>query len=166
MKNKTSLFFTAIFLAGLLVICPQASASFTFDEIKMVGADLSTIEQEVFGRDETPWLYLKLPESPFGGPWGDLNITFSFWHDPDNTVYFQSGGFSADRENWISLPNWNTIRMTGEWDVSASYIGLSGIGSGSTSFTVTPEPVSTILFLIGSMPVALELYRRKRSKKI
>src|SRR3989338_7317518 len=117
MKKRVLIFLLVIFAFTVLSVSDNAYALFSFDEIKMVGADLSVIEQNEFDLNETPWLYLKLPESPFGGSFGDLNITFSFWHDPDDNTYFESGGISANRENWISLPDWDSIKAIGDWNV-------------------------------------------------
>jgi len=162
MKTKIILFAIFCLTFTLFSTTNNASAAFTFDKIKMVGTEYSTLEQIYFGMDETPWLYLKLPESSFGGPLGDLNITFSSWESPDDIKYSFSGGVSLDRENWLTVPNWDAIKTHGQWDVDASYVGMAGAGCGQTSFTVTPEPWAMVLMAIGGLPIAANLYRKRK----
>lgn len=155
---------TVVFVS-MLGINDARAGNFSFDEIKMVDSYSSTTEQNMFGLDETPWLYLKLPESKFTGPLADLNLTFSFFQGPENTKYFTSGGLSLKRENWLSLSSWDSIpnsAKVGDWDVYANFVGFAGIGAGTTKFTVTPEPISMILFLFGGMPLVASLYRKKK----
>jgi len=162
MKIKFVLFAVFFITAILFSTGNNTWADFSFDEIKMVGTEYSTLEQYYFGMDETPWLYLKLPDSPFDGPMGDLNITFSSWESPEAMTYSMSGGVSLDRENWLTLPYWDSVKTPGEWDVNAKYIGLAGIGCGHTSFTVTPEPWAMVLMAIGGIPIAANLYRKRK----
>ena len=162
-----------IFIVLLAVVCASilcisndvfASSEYSFDEIMMVDDYSSINEQDVFGLDETPWLYLKVPESQFSGPLADLNFTFSFFESPQDTKYFVPG-VSLQRENWISLTSWDSIpnnAKVGNWDVYANFVGSAGVGYGKTNFTVNPEPISMILFLFGGMPLAASLYRKKK----
>jgi len=154
----------AVVFASILCIPNNACAGFSFDEIKMVDSYSSITGQDVFSLDETPWLYLKVPESQFSGPLADLNFTFSFFESPVDTKYLATG-LSLNRETWVSLPAWNSIPNSakhGEWNVYANFVGTAGVGYGSTQFTVNPEPISMILFLFGGMPLAASLYRKKK----
>jgi hypothetical protein len=53
---------------------------------------------------------------------------------------------------------------TGE-QYSAAQLALGGTGLSAIAvrdgLTVTPEPVSTVLFLLGGAPIAVNLYRKK-----
>ena len=158
----------AVVFANILCIPndARASAEFSFDEIMMVDQSGSYVEQDEFWPGDTsPWLYLKLPESQITGQFADLNFTFSCWQDPQSAMHSETGGLSLNRENWISLSSWDSIPHNdkiGDWNVCAGFIGFVGMGSGSTSFTVNPEPISMILFLFGGMPLAASLYQKKK----
>jgi len=116
-----------------------------FDVMYMTASSGSHTQKTSFGWDETPWLYVNLPAS------GGANVTTSSWFDSDSVQYdtFISGDTD---EWWISLSNWNTVKKMGQWDVNTNYtlaVYPPASGSGSTSFTVTPEPASMVLFVTG-----------------
>ena len=58
------------------------------------------------------------------------------------------------------------FKKTGLWNVDAFYSYAAG-GSGlkSTSFSVTPEPISSALFLLGGGALALRNFRKRSAKK-
>ena len=132
-----------------------------------VGGNNSIVEKSGFGWYETPWLYTSLPENGKHG-------TTALWKSPDNNYYLTS--FTGDKgKEWFSLDNgnavglsagWDSIKEAGEWNVSVAYMQFTQNGpstmSGATSFTVTPEPVSSILFLAGGGTLA---FRRFWGKK-
>ena len=70
---------------------------------------------------------------------------------------------------WSDAINWDLIKKTGKWQVDNSWLNLDffpgkgGIGSKTINFTVTPEPVASLLFIIGGAPVAFRLYRRRKT---
>jgi hypothetical protein len=151
MNNKiTSVF---IFIASLLAVTSQSFAA--FDTYRMVGALNETTEKTVFGFDETPYLYLKLPAE------GQAS-SVSFWQDPRGAPFYTAAN-GTDIERWISIADWNSVKKTGRWEVNSNYFYTNGdTGSGSTSFTVTPEPLAVTLFLMGGAPIAADIYRRRR----
>lgn len=120
--------------------------------------------QTSFGWDETPWLCVELPR-------GITNM-FIQWYEAQNDKDFylrQSGPRNAG-PMWMALIDaypdksaWEDVKKVGAWNVgmTAIYSGPTFI-SGKTSFTVTPEPISATLFLIGG--VSLAVIKRKRRK--
>lgn len=150
-----------------------ASINAPFDAVYMVGSEFSTIEKDIFDlNDPAPWLYVKTPEThPF-------DLTLALFSSPSSNVYWAAEFFSPSQEIWVSLDdavsgitpkNWNDIAEVGIWNVSAIYSGIS-LGPvpqfdsyvGSTSFTVTPEPLSSLLFITGAAVFGGRLYWKKR----
>ncbi len=145
-------------LALFILAAVAVDAFAAFEELHMVGSEGSVVSKETFGWDETPWLYLKLPYAGF-------NVTGSWWQDPLNKCSFEGSDPSISPVQWLSLSSWDTVKKLGNWSVNAIYFYGGGnfeSGAGSTGFAVTPEPVSTILFLTGGMILAVRKLRRKR----
>lgn len=156
-----------IFFATLMT----GNAFAAFQSIYMTNAFGSYTQQTEFSWDETPWVYLQMPNA-------GLNSTAVFWNSPDTTVYFNRSKMGIGQEYWFSLDSgvdslgnsvsWADIRETGEWDINASYVYAGrrmNSGEGSTSFTVTPEPVSSVLFIAGSAVLAGRRYWNKTQKR-
>jgi YHS domain-containing protein len=106
-----------------------------------------------FGWAETPYLYVKLG---MGGLTG-YSSSF-FWQIPQTgkqaAVISQSGN-----EYWFSPVEWNQgFKKTGTWNADINVFYAGGSLYGSKTFTVTPEPVSTALFLLGGAALAGKKY--------
>ena len=128
--------------------------------VNPVGSDGSSTVKTIFGFDETPFLHLHLPSNA-------LNFTTSFWNAPSSASYFTSHGPSTDQDVWFSLVNWNTIREKGLWNVNAGVLfAQGGSASDQTSFTVTPEPMSAALFVVGGLTLALASRRKKNALNV
>jgi len=134
--------------------------------IHMTDGDGHTGTVGEFGWDALPWLRIHIPETGW-------SVTGSFWETPEDE-YFFSGTSSSDLDRWVSgddLVNqaqnsvaWLNIRKVGEWYINATYLNAPSGASNfaSTSFTVTPEPVSSVLFLVGGASLAAFRYRKKQ----
>lgn len=144
-----------VILFSIIVITNTTFAD--FEEIYMTDDDGSFIKKNNFGWNEQPWLYLLLPKA-------GLSTVNSWWEDPNKEYHLVTAVIEEyDDEIWLNLANWNTIKKLGEWNVRASYFYATGeIGAGSTRFTVTPEPISSVLFLIGGAALVTRRYYRTR----
>jgi len=158
-----------LFAAILLSFSTDASATwFSFDAIKMVGTNdatdpLSRVEKSLFGLNETPYLYLNLPDNTSSGFLNDFHLTGSVWTGPIDFPLPSGLEFSNSEELWLTLPYWDLVKEPGHWDVDAAFFYVDGMkGKGSTSFSVSPEPVSTVLFLAGGGILAVALRRKKK----
>lgn len=154
-----------IFLLFTTILANTASAKKSvvhFDAIYTTDAYRSTTPKTIFGWDETPWLYLRLPETSF-------NFTRAWWESPTGDRYL-TGSIGYDQDIWLTLGNhWYEVRELGDWDITARFIqkelcSRPICGRGSTSFTVTPEPISSILFIVGSATLAIRRYLTKKLK--
>lgn len=149
-----------IFVFSVVFFMGTRAEAFSFEEIYMTNAEGSTTQVDVFGRNEQPWLYLKAPESD---PADQLRVDWSWWHSPDQGIS-QSFGTTTDTVAWLTLDAWDSAKRLGGWDVYAAYFYTGGEkGGGSTNFTVTPEPVSSVLFLLGGLSLfGFEYKKRKK----
>ena len=156
MNKKLLLVSTFILSFGILSAGQNAFAN--FEEYKIVGSAGSFDEKTVFGFDDSsPYIYMRLPEN-------GQSFTGSFWRDPDATSFYTSTvGTTPDRNRWIKLADWDTIKKAGEWEVSSNYFYTTGeTGFGIASFTVAPEPLAMVLFMVGGTPIAASLYRKRK----
>jgi hypothetical protein len=130
----------------------------------MTDAYGSTTPKTIFDWHEIPWLYLRLPESGF-------NFTRARWKSPSPTGNrYLTGSIGYDQDIWLTLGNhWYEVRELGEWDIRARFIqhepGSRPIfGRGATHFTVVPEPVSSILLVVGGAVLVGRHYWKKRKQ--
>jgi len=129
---------------------------------------------DTFGWNETPWLFTHVPK-------GVTFVSASWWQDPGTQYSFDGSAYYFEDQNpagltgqfiWISLDqtsgglDWIDIRQGGTWTADVETNNIYGFTFGeeqrSTNFTVTPEPVSAALFLIGG--ISLAAARRRRQK--
>lgn len=161
----------AMIAAALMLstLTGRASAAF-FDEFKMVGSNTSKVLQSSFNLAETPYLYYKLSPNTVGSK------VFSFWLSPLSNTSLATeitsiapdidAPFDPVSQGWVSLANWGSIpdsEKIGNWNITG-YLKTGSIYADcvTTSFTVTPEPMSMILYGIGGLPIAATLFRRRK----
>lgn len=147
----------ALIMISGLVLTSNAFAS--IPDTFMTDSSGSFVPRTEFSLSETPWLYLHLPDA-------GLNVVASWWQSPSLTYTFAGTSPSTAQDIWISPSDWATIKTTGIWNVNAGYSYATGeTGARSASFTVTPEPISSALFLLGGGALALRTYRKRAAKK-
>ena len=163
-------------LMGLFFLFAMAGSSFatTGTYAEMVGSFGSKSAQSSFGWNETPWLHLYLCDP------GSWNISGTFWASPSNEYYLTASS-GASQDIWLSLDSgedfyrntvtWDNVKELGLWNLKGVYAStLNGCTGGNccytTSFTVTPEPVSSALFLIGSLSLAGVAYKRRKKSSV
>ena len=154
----------AICLFGLMAFGNTFAIASTF-YAEMADGINGNVKTE-FGWNETPWLHLHL------SPVEAWTVSGSFWNSPSDE-YFLTKTDSVVKDIWVSLDSgedsagnsvsWNSVREMGEWDIDGAY-AIAGVEQGTYSldFTVTPEPVSSILFLVGGVSLAAVRLRRRK----
>ncbi|HOW43193.1 MAG TPA: PEP-CTERM sorting domain-containing protein [Candidatus Omnitrophota bacterium] len=129
-----------------------------------------SVSQENFDLGEKPWLYLSFYDGV--GSFEDIgfSVTGSFWtfEDSDPAKTYLKTKFGDTNDLWISFSDsyWNSIEKAGNWTVEAFSLVQaiqddvkSACGNccnwqsfkGEIGFKVNPvpEPISTLLFLVG-----------------
>ena len=161
--NKKIVVGFAVVLFSIFALANSAFA--VFDEIFMTDAygknNRATDEVEIFGWNVQPWLYLDLPSTA-------LTYTISWWNPVGTETFYSDYDITEGTDEvWHTLDDWldeGGPRQLGDWEVRADYSYSGGTYSDTTNFTVTPEPVSSALFLIGGVSLAAFGYRRRRRK--
>jgi len=165
---KKKIISLGIVLVSLFMITGSAFASAPSFSIYSTDADGSYADVDEFGWDVVPWIRMYLPEAGW-------SVTGSFWKTPSETYYFAETS-STEQNRWMSgndltdqkgnSVSWTDIQEVGTWNVNATYLNAStgATGPASASFTVTPEPISAILFGLGGLSIAA-IRRRKFNSK-
>lgn len=138
---------------------------------------------------ETPWMYIKFKldnlnlNAPLHLHWVWSSLTNPNITETQNEKITLTG-LGADKEIWKSAPQpwWNNDGGPGTWHVDVNWFnvnGTNGISSadfiscgqggpidrqGACGPVVTPEPLSSTLFLLGGAPLIAAI--RKRQKRV
>ncbi len=142
-----------------------------FEKFYPVKGKYLDAETHAFEYTDTPYLYavITAPSATFY----NTNI-FSDWTF-GGTTYEGDGSGLKKLQYWIDLATWNTIKMAGTWTIDGQFTvtnsftgALINSGSGNTWFEVNapvvPEPLSSILFLLGGVALASRKLFRKKIK--
>ena len=156
-------------LAAVLLFSPLAQAALVdfYDEIYTVESAGSTVAKNSFDiSDPAPWLYIRLSSKFVLGT--DSTTTVSKWNSPSGIQYTvpDPAPVTPDNEFWYSLPSWGTQKELGQWSLIASstYNNVSkGFAVGEAGFTVTPEPFTASLFVLGGAALGARRFRRKKA---
>ena len=163
MFTKKPLSVVCFTFATLMFIASNVSAqSFGFLDLYTVNSGSSTAAQNTFDFSGTPYLYMKLDV-----PSGAQANTISAWNAPSGSAYFSASQLNSDVERWVSLVNWNTVKEPGAWTVYANYFDSRANNVvGTANFTVTPEPATMALFLLGGLPLFSSRLRKTKNKTL
>lgn len=140
--------------------CPKPPSA--FNHTPFMTLDHKTHKETTFEWNETPFVYLRLKDIDKKE---DLNISYVWTHGSDSYTQNESYSHIASLKNWQDLDIWNSVRATGLWTVSTSW-GYLGKGcdliTRTSTFSVTPEPFSMVLFGLGAGVLGLAKLRRKK----
>lgn len=168
MKKFTLTLAAIVFGFGLFTASAHAGSFDGYENFYPVDSNGSTTAKYAFDiNDPAPWVYLKLSEK--FNPQTDVTLSSANWISPSgNLLYAPNPAFySNSLEQWIQLPDWNSFKETGLWYLNAVSIysnPFKGVNTGFSAFVVTPEPISSSLFLIGGGALAAFRIRRKIKK--
>jgi len=159
---STSALKSLLLVSALFMFSASAQAA-GFEKFYTVDSYGSTAEKNTFGTGDKPYLYVKLADA-------GLNYKAAYWNSPFGESYLTQDDrtlLGAATEAWYDLSTWNDIQKIGTWFVSGNYRyagqGLQ-LGAGTYNFSVTPEPASMVLFLVGGLALAAVMYSRKLDK--
>ncbi|MCX7927463.1 MAG: PEP-CTERM sorting domain-containing protein [Candidatus Omnitrophica bacterium] len=133
------------------------------------------LEQENFVVQDTPWLYMKLHDSVYrvtGNWWfwnkGNQNYLLTFDTqalDPNLWQSVASDNSDYTKNLWLRRLDITQYTAHDQWwhinQVKA--YGLNG-GKHQTKYHVTPEPISSALFLVGAAAFGLRRFTGKKKK--
>ena len=132
-------------------------------------------EYDTFCENDTPWLYLKVKDSvtKVTGDWW-------FWNkgNQSSLLSFDTSNFDMDlwsmkdvpdnsddtRNIWLSRLDLENVTAHDQWWHVTNVHSSSPNGGGATKYHVTPEPVSSMLFLVGAGAFAVASRRRKKEE--
>lgn len=138
----------------------------TFEKFYMISqedgeaSNTSATQVSSYDISKTPYLYVRLSSA------ADVSL-FSFWgNSGDMHATFTSNPSTGSQQDFFLTPaDWSTVKSTGNWDVFGQYITQQGEicpDCAYTSFVVTPEPMSMVLYGMGGLPLALRFVRRRK----
>ncbi len=160
------IFIGLVVLVSAVSLAPGTSFAKTGSEVDigtiyMVDSYGSTTQQDVFALGVTPWVYFEIPSGV-----GSRNIAAqtSWYYEGELQESFPVLIREGTTEVWYSLDTWESYQSVGSWCVLAQYDATSPYttGKGTAKFSVTPEPVSSVLFLAGSATLGFRHFRKKR----
>ena len=171
MKKYCLLFLAAALSFGIMASTGYAQAAYPSipvpenDNPYMTFASPDTTPQTTFGWNETPFVYLELSGINPGRTLNLQNI-WKYGGSVEDTQTFTSTGSSLT--DWRGLSNWLGTglgsRKAGDWTVETTwgYNGSKYTTTAKNAFSVTPEPVSLVLFGLGAGVLGLSRLRRKK----
>lgn len=146
-----------VIVFAVLVSIGNANAG--IESFYTTDAEGSATAKSNFGWNEKPWLYVKLSENA-------KHLTSTWWNAPNGGSFDASIGNSSATTHWLSLSNWASVKTIGTWTAYGNAFYNTGvISNASTNFSVTPEPISSGLFLLGGATLALRIHRKRKNHK-
>lgn len=155
-------------ILGICVFLCLTKNAFANDYTKIytVGNSGSEVQKTTFGWDEKPWLFLDLPSAVY-----DWAATVSTWSWSGGAAHSTIPGTdllnNVGNKVWLSFSDarWDSFKEQGSWLINPITILVSGYTptfiAGQTSCTVTPEPISCALFLLGGGALFAARKRKK-----
>ena len=159
-KLRKRLFF---FLLVLFIdTCLSTAHAFL---ITPVGAQYSFTPKTTFAYDETPWIWVDVPEgSALPGMYPRLAVMTEWNYDNGGIQAYATASFSEEffpsgfYDQWVKLNLWDSFKEPGTWNINATYTiytlngwtpNILSSGSAATSFDVQPISEPSSLFLLG-----------------
>jgi len=161
-------FLAAIGFISVAVFVNNTFANVNYSQMFTVGSSGSTKPKASFSPNEKPTLYLKLPDTTY-----DFSFTETDWDwlGDEGNSHSPAPVSQAGSDIWVSFSDeqWTQFNREGEWHIdSISTLfdngNFTSMVTGSTTYTVTPEPVSTVLFLSGFGAFALAGSKRRKRR--
>jgi len=131
-------------------------------------------ENQTFGWDETPFVFLQFDVDDLNTN-NSLSLCHIWEHESKNPWTWEWETITDFPKTnslnfWGSIDNWDQYKKVGEWTVFVAWNNPAalkcdsggGFGFQKINFTITPEPLSAMLFVIGG---AVLLHNRRRVLK-
>jgi|GEM_PF-6971243 hypothetical protein len=173
-------FLSALFISMVcLCFAPRAQAQDAGWSLETT-REGKTNEKKNFNLNQQPYGYLFIDNDFFKTAPRKLDITWQWFYlgadgkekeaqEKYLRLAWDSGlNKDGDFQMWESPDNWKGIEQAGNWKVKVAWNAVNGDGGvnrDGARFTIAPEPVSAILFLLGGAGlVTRKLTIRKKSK--
>jgi len=163
-----------LIISFALIIPRMSFAALPYDEFFAVGEKGSEIQKSKFTKAQKPWFYVKFDDG--------IRYLYSdnsfLVYDPVDDGVSASYKYSKDtilskNKFWFTFSDkeWLQIKQLGAWKAYAKSVQYSidrcfskTIFNGRASFSVSPEPIGTALFLLGAGTLGIIRHRRNKNK--
>ena len=184
-KLSTVVFFTV--LIPIVALAVDTAVALDTESGPLIGLlDGETFkEQDIFEWNETPATSISFLKANLkGGKWSDpLSLTIDWtWTYESVTAYYDDvfldpPDYGTPYDPLVttysfSFPGWDELDVSeriGDWTLTTQWELITSPnppgGKATIPFTVTPEPISSVLFLIGGTAIALIKHRRTKKSK-
>lgn len=164
-----------LFVVGISLFILNSSAfaagQWNFKTTEKGSSDLKT----EFGWDEKPFSFLFINQDKFSPVPSELDVKLTWLYGAEEQYlerfyhlsWENNLGAAGNFRIWEDPNRWNDIKQVGDWTAKVSWSAnvdgeWTSNYSRTANFTVTPEPVSSLLFLIGGISLAGFGYRRRK----
>lgn len=153
----------------MAVYQPSAGASFGLGSSGPAQVSDGTKGMGVDRGEQTTTIQFASPVSAFGGYWGaatfgsGTTVTVSFFDVFASLIDTQTFNYSRDGfgDGLLEWHGWNSTTGIGAITYSGDYVVNDGLQINAANVSAVPEPSSMALLLMGGLPLAKKLRRRR-----
>lgn len=166
-SNPTAIFGGAATISNgyMAVYEPSTGASFGLGSSGPAQVSDGTKGMGVDRPGQTTTIQFSSPVSAFGGYWGasGSTVTLSFFDAFANLIDTQAFGYDRSQfsDGLLEWHGWNSTTGIGAITYSGDFVVNDGLQINTANVSAVPEPSAMALLLMGGLPLAKKLRRRR-----